>query len=161
MRFTPRARRRAIWSTVGALAAVAAVAAVALSQADVAVPAASSTTRVQRGTVTLAVAAAGTIQSSQTRGLSFSMAGTVTEVDVKAGDTVTAGQVLARIDAADAQAAADSAQSRVNDAQDAVNRAQPTAGVPACPSAAAVPTRASTQSASRPTARRSMPTSIA
>jgi multidrug efflux pump subunit AcrA (membrane-fusion protein) len=144
MRLTARTRRRAIWSTVAVLAVAGAVAAVALSQANEAVPAASSTTRVQRGTVVLAAAAAGTIQSAQTRGLSFSMAGTVTELDVKAGDTVTAGQVLARIDPADAQAAADSAQSRVNDAQDAVTRAQPAATVPACPTATTAPTAART-----------------
>lgn len=129
-------KRRAIWSTVAVLAVAGVVAAVALSQADEAVPAASSTTRVQRGTVTLAVAAAGTIQSAQTRGLSFSMAGTVTELNVKAGDTVTAGQVLARIDPGDAQDSVDSAQSRVEDAQDAVDRAVAAAKVPACPTTA-------------------------
>ena len=137
MRFTARTGRRAIWSTVAVVCVVGAVAAVALSQAGDTVPVASSTTRVQRGTVTLAVAAAGAIQSAQTRGLAFSVSGTVTEVNVKAGDTVTAGQLLARIDPGDAQASVDSAQSRVDDAQDAVSRAQTAASVPTCSTATA------------------------
>src|SRR5262245_1561989 len=63
---------------------------------------APATAKVQRGTVTAAVAAAGTLQPAQTRGLAFSVNGTVTEVRVRAGEQVTPGQVLARIDDTDA-----------------------------------------------------------
>jgi multidrug resistance efflux pump len=69
--------------------------------------------------------------------LSFAVGGTVTEVDVKAGDTVRVGQVLARVDPGDAQAALDAAQARVADAADAVDRAQQTADLPVCPTATA------------------------
>ncbi len=89
--------------------------------------AASTTSTVRRGTVAVTSSAAGTVQASATRGLSFSMAGTVTEVDVKAGDTVTAGQTLAKIDSTDAQSAVDTAQTQVNSAQDALNKATATA----------------------------------
>jgi multidrug efflux pump subunit AcrA (membrane-fusion protein) len=150
MRFTGRNWRRALWSTVGALVVVAGLTVFLLTRGSGPAPVASTTASVQRGTVTLQVAAAGTVVSSQTRGLSFSVSGTVTEVDVKAGDVVTAGQVLARIDPADAQATVDSAQSRVNDAQDAVTRATTAANLPACPTSTA--TRgAGTTSASRTT----------
>ncbi len=135
MTMTARLRRRAIASAVAALAVAGVIVAVALSNAGQAVPAASATTRVQRGSVSLAVAAAGTIQAARTLGLAFSMAGTVTEVNVKVGDPVKAGQVLARIDPGDAQDAVTSAQSRVDDAQDAVDRAAAAANLPACPTA--------------------------
>jgi multidrug efflux pump subunit AcrA (membrane-fusion protein) len=89
--------------------------------------AASTTSTVRRGTVAVTSSAAGTVQASATRGLSFSMTGTVTEVDVKAGDTVTAGQTLAKIDNTDAQSAVDTAQTQVSSAQDALNKATATA----------------------------------
>ena len=47
------------------------------------------------GTVTVDVAAAGTVQAAGTRGLGFGTDGTVTSVAVRAGDTVTGGQLLA------------------------------------------------------------------
>jgi multidrug efflux pump subunit AcrA (membrane-fusion protein) len=105
---------------------------VVASQHDAAAPVASATTAVQRGTVTQAVSAAGTITAADSRGLSFSAAGTVTEVNVKAGDLVTVGEVLARIDPANAQATVDTAQSRVDDAQTAADRAVAAAAVPTC-----------------------------
>jgi multidrug efflux pump subunit AcrA (membrane-fusion protein) len=136
------ASRRWSGRKVGAAAFVV-VAAVAaglwLSRGGGVVPVAANTAVVQRGTVTAAVSAAGTVQSSQTRGLSFGSAGTVTELDVRAGDLVTAGQVLARIDPVDAQAAVDSANNRVNDASDALTKAEQTAALPACPTATAAP----------------------
>ena len=134
MKLTGPARRRVFWSA-GALAVlvIAAVIIVAVSHGGTAVPVASSTTTVQRGTVTLAASAAGTITAADTRGLSFSVAGTLTEVNVKAGDLVTVGEVLARIDPTAAQATVDTAASRVADAQDAVDRAVKAAAVPTCP----------------------------
>jgi multidrug efflux pump subunit AcrA (membrane-fusion protein) len=150
-KFAARLRPRLLWSIVAVVVVAGVVTAVTLSQADETVPAASTTARVQRGTVALAVAAAGTIHSSQTRGLSFSIAGTVTELDVKVGDAVTAGQVLARIDPGDAQDAVTSAQSRVDDAQDAVDRAQTTANLPPCPTATPTSTTASRTPSTSPT----------
>src|SRR5688572_3737220 len=105
---------------------------VMVSRGDPVKPAAASTAVVRRGTVTQVVSAAGTVEPAQTRGLAFSVAGTVTELNVKIGQTVTQGDVLARIDAIDAQDAVDSATSRLEDAEAALERAQ-TATTTTCP----------------------------
>src|SRR4029453_13046819 len=116
-------------------------------------PGAGTTTTVQRGTVSVALSAAGTVESSQTSGLGFALAGTLTEVNVRAGDMVTAGEVLARIDPTDAQAAVDSAAGRMDDAPQAVNKAAATAALPPCPTATATPSHAANPSESaHPTA---------
>src|SRR5262249_26502025 len=117
-------RRAFILSAGGAVVAVAIVLVLVLTGRGTPPPATTGTATVSRGTVTLQVSASGTVAAAQQRGLSFTVAGTVTEVDVKAGDLVKSGQVLARIDPTDAQAAVDSAQSRVSDASDAVDRAE-------------------------------------
>jgi multidrug efflux pump subunit AcrA (membrane-fusion protein) len=103
----------------------------------------ATTTTVARGTVTVDVAAAGTVQASQTRGLSFSTAGTVTVLSVKAGDTVTAGQVLAQIDPSDAQSAVDDAQTAVTTAEQNLSDAQAAVTAAASASAAAAAAKAS------------------
>jgi HlyD family secretion protein len=125
-----RRRRRAWFISIGVVVlAAAALTTVLLTGQDKATPktAASTVSVVKRGTVAVTASAAGTIQAAATRGLSFSMTGTVTELDVKAGDTVTAGQVLAKIDNTDAQTAVDTAQTQVNSAQDALTKAESTA----------------------------------
>ena len=63
------------------------------------------------------VSADGTIAAAQTDDLSFASAGTVTAVNVKAGQTVKAGDVLATIDSAELQSAVADAESSVADAQ--------------------------------------------
>ena len=63
------------------------------------------------------VSAQGTVAAAQTDNLSFSSAGTVTAVNVKAGDTVTAGEVLATIDSASLQSSVASAASTLAKAQ--------------------------------------------
>ena len=72
---------------------------------------------VSRGTMSETVSADGTVAAAQTDELNFTVAGTVTEVDVKAGDTVSAGQVLARINSAELQATVASANSNLADAE--------------------------------------------
>jgi HlyD family secretion protein len=83
-----------------------------------------ATTRVNRGTVAAAVAASGTLQPAQTRGLAFSMEGTVTEIRVRAGDQVTAGQALARIDDTDAKEKVSSAQDALDAAEESLDAAE-------------------------------------
>ena len=65
-------------------------------------PATSTTTptaTVTRDTVTKTVSASGNLSAKTTIGVDFSgSGGIVTEIDVKVGDTVTAGQVLAKVD---------------------------------------------------------------
>ena len=69
------------------------------------------------------VSAEGTVEAAQTDDLSFTASGTVTAVNVKAGDTVTAGQVLATVDSAELQSAVTSAESNLASAEgDAVRR---------------------------------------
>ena len=72
---------------------------------------------VTRGTMSTPVSAEGTVAAAQTDDLSFSSSGTVTAVNVKAGDTVTAGQVLATIDSSQLQASLSSAHVTVASAQ--------------------------------------------
>jgi multidrug efflux pump subunit AcrA (membrane-fusion protein) len=83
---------------------------------------ASSTTTKQvvdvtKGSMSETVSAEGTVAAADTDDLSFASSGTVTAVNVKAGDTVKAGQVLATIDSAELQAAVASAEADVADAQ--------------------------------------------
>ena len=56
---------------------------------------------VERGDITIDIAAAGNLSYSLQEDLAFDMAGTVEEVLVEVGDSVTAGQVLARLDSSE------------------------------------------------------------
>src|SRR3954470_23334322 len=116
-------RRPALWLSVGvAVLAAAGVATFAYANRAEPVPAASTTARVQRGIVTQSSTAAGTVQPVGSRGLSFSTGGVVTELDVKPGDTVNAGQVLARMDSSAVADEGSAAQSSVDSANDALSR---------------------------------------
>lgn len=83
---------------------------------------------VKRGTVTTIEAASGTVQAAQARGLSFATSGTVTEIAVQEGDRVSAGQVLARIDDADARDAVSTAESDVSTAETQLDEAESSTG---------------------------------
>jgi multidrug efflux pump subunit AcrA (membrane-fusion protein) len=72
---------------------------------------------VTRGPMGTTVSAQGTVAAAQTDNLSFGSAGTVTAVNVTAGQAVTAGQVLATVNSAQLQSAVASAQSTVASAQ--------------------------------------------
>jgi multidrug efflux pump subunit AcrA (membrane-fusion protein) len=72
---------------------------------------------VTSGTLNSTVSAQGTIAALATDSLSFTSSGKVTSVNVKAGDTVTAGKVLATIDSASLQASVSSAQASLAQAQ--------------------------------------------
>lgn len=76
-------------------------------------------TTVRRGALVSSVSASGAVASSESRDLAFGTSGTVTEIDVQAGDKVKKGQVLARLDDADAQDAMDSAQAALSAAESA------------------------------------------
>jgi RND family efflux transporter MFP subunit len=117
--------RRRLWWAGGAAAVVAVVVTgVVLAREGGGGPAAAGSARVQRGTVVSTVSASGTIQALQSRSLSFATTGMLTEVNVRSGDIVTAGAVLARIDAAAAQKAVDSAQNDVDTAVEDLDRAE-------------------------------------
>ncbi|MFJ2632479.1 efflux RND transporter periplasmic adaptor subunit [Streptomyces sp. NPDC087422] len=58
---------------------------------------------VSKGTVLATVSGSGTLASPSDAGVDFTTGGTLTEVDVKPGDKVTKGQVLAKVDPTDAE----------------------------------------------------------
>ncbi|HUQ59214.1 efflux RND transporter periplasmic adaptor subunit [Lentzea sp.] len=77
-------------------------------------PTAARTAAAANRDVSEVVTASGTVQSSFSAAASFGASGTVTEVDVKVGDTVTKGQQLARLDPTQAQLQVDIAQGNLN-----------------------------------------------
>jgi HlyD family secretion protein len=76
-----------------------------------------NTATVQRGNLTATVNAAGNISAHQQVALNFGQTGTVQKVNVKAGDRVKAGQVLASLDTSDLQLQLDNANVNLKVAQ--------------------------------------------
>jgi multidrug efflux pump subunit AcrA (membrane-fusion protein) len=56
------------------------------------------TSTVQRGNIIVSSTSAGNLDFTRTENAAFDMAGTVTAVNVKVGDSVKAGEVLATLD---------------------------------------------------------------
>ncbi|TMD49590.1 MAG: biotin/lipoyl-binding protein [Chloroflexi bacterium] len=75
------------------------------------------TATAERGTVTSVVSGTGSLLPAGRMNVSFKQTGVLTEVDVKVGDKVTTGQVLARIDSTTQQAALAQAQASLASAQ--------------------------------------------
>lgn len=75
------------------------------------------TATADRGTVTTVVSGTGSLVPAGRMNVNFKLAGTLTEVDVKVGDNVTAGTVLARIDSSTQQAALAQAEASLASAQ--------------------------------------------
>jgi multidrug efflux pump subunit AcrA (membrane-fusion protein) len=73
--------------------------------------------KVTTGTIKQTVATSGTIEPATQASLNFAVSGTITAVDVKAGQTVTDGQVLATVGATALQSEVDAAQASVDSAQ--------------------------------------------
>jgi macrolide-specific efflux system membrane fusion protein len=89
--------------------------------------AATRTVAVQQGTVTQSVSASGTVESASTASASFVTGGTVTAINVKVGDLVKKGQVLAKVDPAPSNRSLAAAEADLTAANDSLTRAQ-TAG---------------------------------
>jgi membrane fusion protein, macrolide-specific efflux system len=87
------------------------------------------TTAVTRTSVVETVSAAATVQSAYTANVDFGTGGTVSEINVKVGDSVAAGQQLAKLDAAEANQQLKVAQSNVEVAEEDLDEAE-TATVP-------------------------------
>jgi multidrug efflux pump subunit AcrA (membrane-fusion protein) len=100
----------------GAIVAVAAGGYVSLGPAASA-KAVTSTSTVTRSTVLATVTASGNVTADQQLSLNFAQSGTITEVDVKAGQHVAAGQVLAKVQSQSQQDAVASAQANLTSAQ--------------------------------------------
>lgn len=77
----------------------------------------SRTVQVEKGTQTLTVSLDGTLSPQKESDVNFAVAGTVTRVRVKAGDTVTKGQKLATIDDTELQNAVDLAEANLTTAR--------------------------------------------
>ena len=75
------------------------------------------TATADRGTVTSVVSGTGSLLPAGRMNVSFKQTGVLTEVDVKVGDKVTTGQLLARIDSMTQQAALAQAQASLASAQ--------------------------------------------
>ena len=104
----------------------------ALTSSEPAPPAAGGTARVDRGDVATAVATTGSLEPAQTRTLSFAADGTVTVVKVRPGDQVKTGDVLAEIDATDAQERVDDARDALDEAEEALDEAEEAADGGSC-----------------------------
>jgi HlyD family secretion protein len=81
-----------------------------------------STATVRAGNVVSSVSATGNVESASTSELSFGSSGKVTAVNVKVGDTVTAGQALATIDDTSAKQQLASAQATLEGAQASLDK---------------------------------------
>jgi macrolide-specific efflux system membrane fusion protein len=73
--------------------------------------------KVTTGTIKQTVATSGTIEPASQASLNFAVSGTVDAVNVKAGQTVTTGQVLATVGSTALQADLDSAQAQLTSAE--------------------------------------------
>lgn len=137
-------RRPLVWVVVGVvvIAAGGGGAWLVLGRGGRGGAAASQTFTVTAQTLQQTVGATGTIEPATESDLSFGSAGTVTAVDVQAGQTVTAGQALASIDASDLQDAVTLADAQVAQAQAEVSAA---AGGTAAATASAAAQLASAQ----------------
>jgi multidrug efflux pump subunit AcrA (membrane-fusion protein) len=89
----------------------------AASGAPKAAAAVTRTATVARGVVLSSVQASGNVQAGQTYSVGFQTSGQVTDIDVKVGDHVTAGQTLAHLDTAIDAANLASAQTGLSAAQ--------------------------------------------
>ena len=70
------------------------------------------TSAVQQGTVLATVSTSGTLEAAQDLGLNFATGGKVTNIYVKVGQRVRAGQLLARVDPTSSEDSLEQAQAR-------------------------------------------------
>src|ERR671937_501215 len=75
------------------------------------------TATAERGSVTSVVSGTGSLAPAGRMNVNFKVAGTLTEVDVRVGDKVTTGQLLARVDSTTQQASLAQAQASLATAQ--------------------------------------------
>ncbi len=84
-------------------------------------PSASSTplqtTAVQQGTVLATVSSSGTLEAAQNLGLNFTTGGTLTNIYVKVGQKVKAGQALAQVDPTSSEDALEQAEAQLGSAE--------------------------------------------
>lgn len=122
---SPRLRRYVLYGgLLGAVLLSGSFAYGALSPAGTKTATSSRTVTVQTGSVSQTVSVDGSLAPAADVTLNFGTSGTITEIDVAAGDAVTAGQVLAKLDPAKAQTALDIANLNLTGAQTKLSQAQ-------------------------------------
>ena len=99
-------------------------------QANTTTSTATTTTTVSQGNLTMTVSGSGAVAAARQIELPFQQAGTITSVNVKVGDQVKAGQVLAQIDAGDLQLQLQQAQAGLKAAQAKLDQAKSGAATP-------------------------------
>jgi HlyD family secretion protein len=105
--------------TVGPLALVAVTLAACTTSSA---PPAPPTARVERATVSTAVASSGSLAAITEQNLGFTKAGQIRSVEVKVGQRVTAGQVLATIDDVPARRVLEQQQGELDSQRSALTR---------------------------------------
>ncbi|MBC6466425.1 efflux RND transporter periplasmic adaptor subunit [Actinomadura alba] len=100
------------------------IAYVSLADDGDATGATTRTVKVMQGTVEQSISASGSVESSKKQSLNFEASGTVTHLYVKAGDKVTKGKVLARLDRTAAEQDVSAALASLNAADDNTSTAQ-------------------------------------
>jgi multidrug efflux pump subunit AcrA (membrane-fusion protein) len=116
--------RRYRWPIVG-VAVVVVAAAIALplwltsgSSTPTGLSVTTVTVSVTTGTMQSTISSSGTVEPASSANLNFAVSGTVTAVDVKAGQTVTAGQVIATVDTTALTEQVNAAEEQLTAAQD-------------------------------------------
>src|SRR5215212_4934400 len=109
-------RGRWMWIGIGAIAIAIVAALLLTSTRSSASTPTVSTTSVSTGNVVASVAGSGTVAAAQSLDLTFQTTGSVTQVLVKEGDPVKAGQPLAQLDPRDLELQVASAQAALDSA---------------------------------------------
>jgi multidrug efflux pump subunit AcrA (membrane-fusion protein) len=82
------------------------------------------TATVKRGVVQSTVSGNGSLEAARQVELNFGASGEVTEIDVEAGQKVSKGEVLARIDSSSARASLASAEAQLSEAEETLEAAE-------------------------------------
>jgi multidrug efflux pump subunit AcrA (membrane-fusion protein) len=121
----PLPRRPLEWGLAIVAIALVAIAITSLGSSSSSSSAATKrTTTVGKGVVQSTVSGNGTLEPAQKVELSFGASGEVTAIDVKSGQKVKKGQVLAEVDSSSARASLASAEAQLIEAEESVEAAE-------------------------------------
>lgn len=102
---------------------VIAVAITSIGSSSASSTAEQRTATAERGVVQSTVSGNGSLEAAQQVELNFGSSGEVTEIDVEAGQKVSKGEVLARIDSSSARASLASAEAQLSEAEETLEAA--------------------------------------
>ena len=103
---------------------VVAAATTAVGSSSAGSTASQRTATVEHGVVQSTVSGNGSLEAAQQVELNFGASGEVTEIDVEAGQKVSKGEVLARIDSSSARASLASAEAQIAEAEETLEAAE-------------------------------------